>query len=86
MRYSTKFNPDRDFNPVVEGLAVDLQKCIETNTVPDGGDEPTYNNIDDPEAIFGSPKNVFEALEMKRAFQARGERELANKSTSGENA
>ena len=63
---TTNYDPLRDESPVdVEGV-IDLKKYYAQNLLPQEDDVTTnaYNNIEDPDAILGSPSDVFEQERM----------------------
>lgn len=62
----TNYNSERDESPVdVEGV-IDLKKYYAQNLLPQEDDVTTnaYNNIEEPDAILGSPSDVFEQERM----------------------
>lgn len=63
---TTNYNPERDEAPVdVEGV-IDLKKYYAQNLLPQEDDVTTnaFNNIEEPDAILGSPSDVFEQERM----------------------
>lgn len=63
---TTNYNPERDESPVdVEGV-IDLKKYYAENLLPQEDDPTTnsFNNIEEPDAILGSPSDVFEQERM----------------------
>lgn len=63
---TTNYNPERDEAPVdVEGV-IDLKKYYAENLLPQEDDPTTnaFNNIEEPDAILGSPSDVFEQERM----------------------
>ena len=63
---TTNYNPERDESPVdVEGV-IDLKKYYAQNLLPQEDDVTTnaFNNIEEPDAILGSPSDVFEQERM----------------------
>ena len=72
MRYECKFSKDVDIQPVVEGLATDLELAIETGVVADTGIVPEYNHIDDPLNIHGRVGDCFDAIEAQKMILNRG--------------
>lgn len=72
MRQSCKFCKERDLGQVVPGLAVDLEKAIETGVVLDTGVVEEYNNIDSPTNVVTRVQDVFHAMELKKAYLQAG--------------
>ena len=68
MRQTCKFCKERDLGQVVPGLAVDLEKAIETGVVLDTGVVEEYNNIDSPTNVVTRVQDVFHAMELKKAY------------------
>lgn len=61
-----------DLQEHVPSLATDLNKAIETNTVQDTGVAAEYNDISDPDSIFGRVGDVFEAIDAQKEVLSRG--------------
>lgn len=64
------FDPVRDLNPVEQFGFVDLKSALANSCVPsvmDGADVD-YNGADDPEEVLGTPRDVFEAIDMQNAI------------------
>lgn len=72
MKQVCKFCPDRDLGEVVPGLAVDLEKAIETGVVLDTGVLEQHNDINDPKAIVTRVKDAFHAIELQKAYLEAG--------------
>lgn len=72
MRTKVKYNPVCDLSPVDQFGFVDLGQALVDGSVPfiDGIVEDSFNNIDDPRSIIGSPKNSFDALEMDASIRS----------------
>lgn len=66
------YNPDVDKTVVEQFGAIDLAKCYRDNRVPSIlEDESTgFNDITDPAQILGTPKDVFQAIQMQAALAA----------------
>lgn len=60
------FDPTRDMREVDPLGYVDLGKALMTGIVPSDvtGNMSSYNGIDNPESILGTPSDVFESLRM----------------------
>lgn len=61
-----KFDKTRDRGVVIEGLAPDLNKMIETGIVPDCGTDVVYNQLEDIESIGCRVSDVFQAMVMQK--------------------
>lgn len=72
MRYECIFNPDRDIQPAVPDMAVDLAGAIETGVVLDTGMIAEHNDIDSPASIIGRVHDAFDAIEYQRNIVAKG--------------
>lgn len=61
-----EFDPSRDMREVDPLGYVDLGKALMTGIVPSNvsGNMSSYNGIENPESILGSPSDVFESLRM----------------------
>lgn len=60
------FNPLRDTREVDPFGFVDLSTALATGNLPSNisGNMSSYNGIENPESILGSPSDVFESLRM----------------------
>ena len=77
-----KFDKTRDRGVVIEGLAPDLNKMIETGIVPDCGTDVVYNQLENIEDIGCRVSDVFQAMVMQKQMLS----SLNNESTpKGEN-
>lgn len=67
-----KFDPVRDLTPVSPYSSLDLKAALANSTVPTvlPGAESDYNGVQSPEEIIGTPRDVFEAIDMQRAVEA----------------
>lgn len=72
MKQTCKFCKERDLGQVVPGLAVDLEKAIETGVVLDTGVLEEFNNIDSPTSVVTRVQDVFHAMELKKAYLQAG--------------
>ena len=72
MRQTCKYCKERDLGQVVPGLAVDLEKAIETGVVLDTGVIEEYNNIDSPTNVVTRVQDIFHAMELKKAYLQAG--------------
>lgn len=72
MRYICLFNPDRDIQPTVPDMSVDLAGAIETGVVLDTGMIAEHNDIDSPASIIGRVHDAFDAIEYQRSIVAKG--------------
>lgn len=72
MKQICKFNPDRDIQRTIPGLAVDLELAVENGVVLDTGVDAQYNDIDDPSNIHGRVRDAFSAVDAQRAVLTAG--------------
>lgn len=84
MRYECVFNAERDIQPTVPDMAVDLAGAIETGVVLDTGMIAEHNDIDSPASIIGRVHDAFDALEYQRSIVAKGKAMDAAASTAAE--
>ena len=72
MLTTLKFDKNKDFREVEDFGYVDLVKCLQTGAVPADvtGSMSSYNGIDDPTSIIGSPTDVFDAMRMSSTLSA----------------
>lgn len=65
-----KFDPLRDIRDVDQTGYVDLALAFAMNSIPANieADVDSYNGIEDPASILGSPKDVFEAAQMRESI------------------
>lgn len=61
-----KYDPNRDMREVDPFGYVDLGKALVTGIVPSDvtGNMSSYNGIDNPESILGTPSDVFDSMRM----------------------
>lgn len=66
------FDPVRDLKPVDQFGFIDLKSALASSVVPSQLPESDtdYNGVEDPEAVLGTPHDVFEAIDMQRAVEA----------------
>lgn len=72
MTISAPFNPDRDIQPTVPDMSVDLAGAIETGVVLDTGMIAEHNDIDSPACIIGRVRDAFDAIDYQRNIIAKG--------------
>ena len=72
-----KYNPLADLSPVSQTGYINLSECLANNVVPTtiDNEEVAYNQIEDPNEILGSPKDVFEAFRMAGYVNDSGKKE-----------
>lgn len=63
-----EFRPARDVGKVIEGLAPDIDKMIETHQVVDTTGEVVYNGITELKDCGFAVDDVFEALMISRGY------------------
>lgn len=73
MRQKVKFNRDRDLQPVVEGLAMDLDKAIETGEVLPTATAEEYNMVESLEEVGELVRDNFEAMDAGNALAYQNE-------------
>lgn len=66
MKTICKFNKNRDLGKVIEGLAPDLQKMIDTHTIPATSAEVVYNQLEDIKSVGCRINDDFEAIMLSR--------------------
>lgn len=66
MLCTCNFDPSRDMREVDPLGYVDLGKALMSGIVPSDvtGNMSSYNGIENPESILGTPSDVFESLRM----------------------
>lgn len=64
------FDPVKDIAPVEQFGFVDLKAALANSVVPSvmADAESDYNGIENPDSIIGTPRDVFEALDMQSAL------------------
>lgn len=64
------FDPVRDIAPVDQFGFIDLKSALANSVVPSvmEGSDVDYNGVDDPEEVLGTPRDVFEAIDMQNAL------------------
>ncbi len=72
MRTTLIFDKTKDYREVEDYGYVDLVKCLQTGAVPSDvtGSMSSYNGIEDPTSIIGSPTDVFDAMRMSTTLSA----------------
>lgn len=68
MKQICRYDPVRDKGAVVPDMSVDLSEAIATHVVLDTGEDPFFNDIDDPSNITGRVRDAFEAIDMQRKY------------------
>lgn len=84
MKQICRFCKERDLGEVVPGLAVDLEKAIETGVVLDTGVLEQHNDINDPNSVVTRVRDTFHALDLQKAYLEAGKIN-PNTSLSGSN-
>lgn len=72
MKQECLFCKERDISEVVPGLSVDLQAAIESGVVLDTGTIEEFNDIDNPDNIHCRVKDIFQAMELQKAYLQNG--------------
>ena len=63
-----KFDKSRDLGVTIQGLSPDLNKIIETGTVPDSEAEIVHNQLSSLEQVGSRISDKFEAIILQRSF------------------
>lgn len=71
------YDPKRDVQEVVSGLAVDVTAMLQTGIVHDSGENLDNNGIEDPSSIIGLVRDEFAAIDAQRAIKKYGKRNKA---------
>lgn len=67
------YNKDRDLAEVSQHGAVDLSELLSHGVVPSDLNvvAESFNDIEDPKAVYGRPSDQFEAISMSKTLTAR---------------
>lgn len=84
MEYICNFDKDRDIQEVVPGLDIDIQAAIDSGVVLDTGVIEEYNDICDSSSVHTRVRDVFHAIELKKAYLSSGQINKSNLSGSNE--
>lgn len=68
MRQICKYDKDKDLGEVIPGLAVDLQKAIESGVILDTGVLEEYNDINSPQDVVTRVRDAFHAMDLRKAY------------------
>lgn len=63
MIQNIEFNPLKDKNEVIPGLAPVIQEILDTGVVPISAVNPIYNEIDDIDSIGERVEDSFQAMD-----------------------
>lgn len=65
------FDPVRDQNPVDQFGFIDLKTALDSSNIPSQlpDADSDYNGIQNPEAILGKPRDIFEAIDSQKALE-----------------
>ena len=65
------FDPVRDIAPVEQFGFIDLKSALANSVVPSvmPDSDVDYNGVDDPDSIIGTPRDIFEAIDMQNSLQ-----------------
>ena len=66
------FNPMRDIQEVDQTGYVDLVKAYTNGSIPSDLNirEESYNGIEEPDSILGTPSDVFEAAQLRETVSS----------------
>lgn len=66
------FDPVKDIAPVDQFGFIDLKSALATGVVPSQlpDSDSDYNGIESPEAILGKPRDIFEAMDAQKEYEA----------------
>lgn len=67
MFFQCDFDEKLDIGRVEPFLALNIEEAIRSGIVPDTGDVPIYNDIDDPSAIAGRMADPIGAVDLQKA-------------------
>ena len=70
-------NPVTDSGEVVPDCAVSIDDMLQTGVVKNSGETLDNNGIDDPNAIIGRVKDVFDAIDASRVVKKYGKKPAA---------
>lgn len=81
-RYARKCvaNPVIDSGEVVPDCAVSIDDMLQTGVVKNSGETLDNNGIDDPNAIIGRVRDVFDAIDASRVVKKYGKKPAAAES------
>lgn len=68
------FDPLKDVEEVIGGLAVVVDDMLKTGIVRDSGDTLDNNGIEDPNDIIGRVSDIFDVLEAERLVKKYGKK------------
>lgn len=65
------FDPVKDISPVDQFGFIDLKSALATGVVPSQlpDSDLDYNGIDNPEAVLGKPRDIFEAMDAQKEYE-----------------
>lgn len=66
------FDPVKDIAPVDQFGFIDLKSALATGVVPSQlpDSDTDYNGIENPDAILGKPRDIFEAMDAQKEYEA----------------
>lgn len=66
------FDPVKDIAPVDQFGFIDLKSALSTGVVPSQlpDSDSDYNGIENPEAVLGTPRDIFEAMDAQKEYEA----------------
>lgn len=70
MKQICKFDKTKDVGVVIEGLAPDLQKMIDTHNIPAVSADVVYNQLEDIKSVGCRINDDFEAIMLSRKLHA----------------
>lgn len=70
--YECNFDPIRDLTPVDQHGFTDLKSALANSCVPSvmPDTDVDYNGIDNPDAVLGTPRDIFEAIDAQKAVES----------------
>lgn len=88
MIQNCKFDKNKDISEVAEGLAINLQKAIDSGIVLDSSINLDVNGIENPSDVWTRVNDVFQAIDAERKLgtlkQNAAAQAAASQSTSQE--
>lgn len=66
------FDPVKDIAPVDQFGFIDLKNALSTGVVPSQlpDSDSDYNGIENPEAVLGKPRDIFEAMDAQKEYES----------------
>lgn len=72
MKTICQFDKKKDLGLVIKGLAVDINKMLDTGVIQDSSAQVVYNEIQDIQSVGIRINDDFDAIMLARALKASG--------------